>query len=153
MFELRPKNGLAKTKKRKGKKQMEPCTMIDKKTGISCGLNKWGELFLGDDRSGSTLMNSPENQKKIIQEFNKRIESAPAKEWVGKQVNFVWLEDKKQRIGIMDKGEVFTENDRYIVTLKDTIENRKRITAEFLFISGMEETLQKIFGGKQDDNK
>ena len=52
----------------------------------------------------------------------------------------------------MDKGEVFTESDRYIVTLKDTMENRKRITAEFLFISGMEEPYKNLWR-KQDDNK
>lgn len=125
---------------------MEPYTMIDKKTGISCGLNKWGELFLGDDRGGSTLMFSLENQAKIMREFDNCIKKAPARSWTSKHAQFIWLEDEKQRIGITNKGEAFIENNRFIITMEDTTENRKRITADFMLISGVEEALQKLFG-------
>lgn len=41
----------------------------DKRTGISCGINDDGNLFLGDDRSGYNLPDTPENRERIIDEF------------------------------------------------------------------------------------
>ena len=41
----------------------------DEKTGIECGINQCGELFLGDDRSGYNLRDTPENREKLISDF------------------------------------------------------------------------------------
>jgi len=43
--------------------------LIDKKTGIECGLNSDGDLFLGDDKSGYNLRDTKENRKRIINDF------------------------------------------------------------------------------------
>lgn len=43
----------------------------DKKTGIECGINNQGELFLGDDKSGYNLPDTPKNREKIINDFCK----------------------------------------------------------------------------------
>lgn len=42
----------------------------NKKTGLSCGVNDFGELFLGDNRSGYNLPDTPENRRAIIRDFN-----------------------------------------------------------------------------------
>ena len=41
----------------------------DKETGISCGVNDLGDLFLGDSRSGYNLKDTPENRYWIIADF------------------------------------------------------------------------------------
>jgi hypothetical protein len=41
----------------------------DEKTGIECGLNDDGELFLGDDKSGFNAKDTPKNRERIINEF------------------------------------------------------------------------------------
>lgn len=41
----------------------------DEKTGIECGLNNDGELFLGDDKSGYNLDDTPENREYVIKDF------------------------------------------------------------------------------------
>ena len=37
----------------------------DSRTGVSCGLNDFGELFIGNSRSGYNLPDTPENREKI----------------------------------------------------------------------------------------
>lgn len=37
----------------------------DKETGLSCGINSDGDLFIGDDKSGSNLTDTPENRDKL----------------------------------------------------------------------------------------
>ena len=41
----------------------------DEKTGIECGINSCGELFLGDNRSGFNLRDTPKNRERLINEF------------------------------------------------------------------------------------
>lgn len=43
--------------------------MKDEKTGIECGLNGDGDLFLGDSYSGYNLRDTPENRERIINDF------------------------------------------------------------------------------------
>ena len=45
--------------------------LSDKKTGIECGLNNDGFLFLGDSESGSILSDTKDNRKKVINDFCK----------------------------------------------------------------------------------
>lgn len=42
----------------------------DAKTGISCGINEDGDLFLGDSRSGYNLPDTPENREYILSDFD-----------------------------------------------------------------------------------
>ena len=42
----------------------------NKKTGLQCGINDFGDLFLGDDRSGYNLPDTSENRKRILADFN-----------------------------------------------------------------------------------
>ena len=42
----------------------------DKRTGISCGVNDYGELFLGNDGSGYNLPDTPENRSYILSDFD-----------------------------------------------------------------------------------
>ena len=39
------------------------------KTGLMCGVNDFGELFLGDDRSGYNLLDTPDNREYILSDF------------------------------------------------------------------------------------
>lgn len=41
----------------------------DSKTGIGCGINHHGDLFLGDNRSGYNLPDTKENRLKVINDF------------------------------------------------------------------------------------
>lgn len=41
----------------------------DEKTDIQCGINDDGNLFLGDNSSGSNLPDTMENREKIINDF------------------------------------------------------------------------------------
>ena len=41
----------------------------DEKTGIQCGINDYGELFLGNDRSGYNLPYTSENLEYILADF------------------------------------------------------------------------------------
>ena len=43
----------------------------DEKTGIECGINDGGDLFLGDKESGQNLPDTPLNRKKVIEAFCK----------------------------------------------------------------------------------
>ena len=43
--------------------------MEDKKTGIQCGLNRYGKLFLGNSESGYNLPDTPENRERVIHDF------------------------------------------------------------------------------------
>ena len=43
--------------------------MEDEKTGIKCGLNCDGKLFLGDNKSGYNLHDNPENRERVINDF------------------------------------------------------------------------------------
>ena len=43
--------------------------MRDERTGIECGINADGELFLGDDSSGYNLPDTPENREYIRRDF------------------------------------------------------------------------------------
>ena len=38
-------------------------------TGLSCGINDDGKLFLGDDKSGYNLPDTPANRERIKEEF------------------------------------------------------------------------------------
>lgn len=43
----------------------------DQETGIECGINSHGELFLGDNKSGYNLPDTPENRQRIISDFKR----------------------------------------------------------------------------------
>jgi hypothetical protein len=43
----------------------------DAKTGLQCGINDDGDLFLGDSRSGYNLKDTPDNRMKILKDFYK----------------------------------------------------------------------------------
>jgi len=42
----------------------------DEKTGVECGINDDGELYLGDDRSGFNLPDTEENREVILRDFD-----------------------------------------------------------------------------------
>lgn len=42
----------------------------NEKTGLECGINDDGNLFLGDSRSGYTVPNTPENRRMILEAFD-----------------------------------------------------------------------------------
>jgi hypothetical protein len=42
----------------------------DERTGIECGINDDGELFLGNDRSGFNLPDTEENREVILRDFD-----------------------------------------------------------------------------------
>lgn len=42
----------------------------DSRTGVSCGLNDFGELFIGNSRSCYNLPDTPENREKILKDFD-----------------------------------------------------------------------------------
>ena len=42
----------------------------DKETGLSCGVNDDGDLFIGDDRSGANLPDTPENREYVVDQFH-----------------------------------------------------------------------------------
>ena len=41
----------------------------DEKTGLSCGLNERGEIFIGDDKSGCTIPFSLENKERFLRDY------------------------------------------------------------------------------------
>ena len=41
----------------------------DEETGVECGVNRDGDLFLGDDRSGCNLPDTSENRERILSAF------------------------------------------------------------------------------------
>ena len=43
----------------------------NKKTGLQCGINDYGDLFLGDDRSGYNLADTPQNREYILTDFDR----------------------------------------------------------------------------------
>lgn len=43
----------------------------NEKTGLQCGVNDYGELFLGDDLSGYNLPDTPENREYILDDFER----------------------------------------------------------------------------------
>ena len=43
----------------------------NKETGLSCGINDDGELFLGNDKSGYNLPDTKRNREYIIRDFNR----------------------------------------------------------------------------------
>lgn len=43
----------------------------NKETGLQCGVNEYGELFLGDNQSGYTLTDTPENREYILADFER----------------------------------------------------------------------------------
>lgn len=46
----------------------------DDKTGLACGVNDFGELFFGNDRSGYNLTDTPANREYILEQWGKYIE-------------------------------------------------------------------------------
>lgn len=42
----------------------------NKKTGLRCGITDTGVLFLGNNRSGYNLPDTPENREYIMQDFD-----------------------------------------------------------------------------------
>lgn len=42
----------------------------DKQSGLQCGVNDYGELFLGDNKSGYNLKDTPENREYILNDFD-----------------------------------------------------------------------------------
>ena len=42
----------------------------NKITGLSCGINDYGDLFLGDDNSGYCLPDTPENREYVLADFD-----------------------------------------------------------------------------------
>ena len=43
----------------------------NKETGLQCGVNEYGELFLGDNQSGYNLTDTPENREYILADFER----------------------------------------------------------------------------------
>lgn len=43
--------------------------MENKETGLSCGINDDGNLFMGDNNSGYNLPDTPENRERVIKDF------------------------------------------------------------------------------------
>ncbi len=43
----------------------------NKETGLQCGINDDGDLFLGDNRSGYNLPNTLENREYVIKDFER----------------------------------------------------------------------------------
>ena len=43
----------------------------NKETGLQCGVNDYGELFLGDNQSGYDLTDTPENREYILADFER----------------------------------------------------------------------------------
>lgn len=41
----------------------------DKRTGLQCGINGDGELFIGDEFSGGNAPDTPENREMIVRDF------------------------------------------------------------------------------------
>ena len=41
----------------------------DEKTGLKCGVNDFGDLFLGDSKSGYNLPDTPENRGYILTDY------------------------------------------------------------------------------------
>ena len=60
----------------------------NKKTGLKCGINDYGDIFLGDDKSGYNLRNTRRNRKRILNDF-KKICSHEKVIFHGFQQNFV----------------------------------------------------------------
>ena len=42
----------------------------NKETGLQCGVNDYGNLFLGNDRSGCILPDTLENRERVLAEFD-----------------------------------------------------------------------------------
>ena len=42
----------------------------DKQTGVSCGVNDFCEVFCGNNCSGYTLPDTPENREKVLADFD-----------------------------------------------------------------------------------
>lgn len=43
----------------------------DKKTGVSCGINDNGDLFLGNDYSGYNIVDTKENRELVLKDFER----------------------------------------------------------------------------------
>ena len=43
----------------------------NKETSLQCGVNEYGELFLGDNQSGYNLTDTPENREYILADFER----------------------------------------------------------------------------------
>lgn len=43
----------------------------DEETGLECGINDDGNLFLGNDGSGYNLPDTPENREYILNDFDR----------------------------------------------------------------------------------
>jgi hypothetical protein len=41
----------------------------DKVLGIACGINDSGELFVGGNRSGYNLPDTPKNRERVLKDF------------------------------------------------------------------------------------
>lgn len=44
----------------------------DELTGLECGINDFGELFLANESSGYNLPDTPENREYILNDFDRR---------------------------------------------------------------------------------
>ena len=42
----------------------------NEKTGLECGINDEGMLYLGDDKSGYNLPDTPDNRERILADFD-----------------------------------------------------------------------------------
>lgn len=42
----------------------------NKEKKLSCGVNDFGEVFVGDDRCGYSLPDTPENRRRVIADFD-----------------------------------------------------------------------------------
>lgn len=72
----------------------------NKKTGLQCGINDYGELFFGDDRSGYNLTDTPENREHILVDFdyyngNRTDDKQLLKGWV---YQFYFITKKEKRM-------------------------------------------------------
>lgn len=43
----------------------------DKESGLSCGINDDGDLFLGTENNGYNLPDTPENREYILNDFDR----------------------------------------------------------------------------------
>lgn len=58
------------TRFKRGKEKSMTIFKENKETGLRCGINNDGDLFLGDNESGYNLPDTPENRTYIMKDFD-----------------------------------------------------------------------------------
>lgn len=57
----------------------------DKVLGIACGINDSGELFVGGNRSGYNLPDTPKNREKALKDFDYWTQSSEGRNHLASQ--------------------------------------------------------------------